>query len=165
MESFRGFALADDIAPLMVINDKDARTAWSFTALHEFAHLWLGETGISGDDSENMVERYCNDVAGEILMPASELRQLAPILQRNDVTIAEQIGTFAQAHRVGRAMVAYRLYRAGMIGKITWAALADGFRKEYLQFKQCEAEKNKKAKVGRITIPSAATVWAMLSRS
>jgi transcriptional regulator with XRE-family HTH domain len=48
-EVFRGFAVADPIAPLVVINDQDARTAWSFTALHEIAHLWLGATGIRGD--------------------------------------------------------------------------------------------------------------------
>lgn len=147
-EVFRGFALADNIAPLIVINDQDAKTAWSFTALHELAHLWLGQTGISGTDSENKIERYCNDVAGEFLLPASEVRQLAPVLKLSVATVAEQIGPFAQAHRVSRAMVAYKLYRAGMIGKTTWAALDQRFKDEYLQFKQREAEKNKKAEGG-----------------
>ena len=73
VEIFRGFALADPIAPDdTVINDRDARAAWSFTALHELVHLWLGDTGISGVDAENHVEQYCNDVAGEILLPARE---------------------------------------------------------------------------------------------
>lgn len=45
-------------------------------------------------------------------------------------------------------MVAYKLYRAGMIGKTTWAALDQRFKDEYLQFKQREAEKNKKAEGG-----------------
>lgn len=35
LEIFRGFAVADELAPMIVINDQDARTAWSFTALHE----------------------------------------------------------------------------------------------------------------------------------
>src|SRR5712691_941343 len=47
---FRGFALADPIAPFVVINEKDSRAAWSFTLLHELAHLWLGQTGVSGYD-------------------------------------------------------------------------------------------------------------------
>ncbi len=148
VEVFRGFALADDIAPLIVINDQDAKTAWSFTALHELAHLWLGQTGISGQDSENKIERYCNDVAGEFLLPASEVRQLAPVLKLSVARVAEEIGTFAQAHRVSRAMVAYKLYRTGMIGKATWAALDQRFKDEYLQFKQREAEKNKNAEGG-----------------
>jgi Zn-dependent peptidase ImmA (M78 family) len=148
VEVFRGFALADNIAPLIVINDQDAKTAWSFTALHELAHLWLGQTGVSGTDSENKIERYCNDVAGEFLLPAGEVRQLAPVLKLSIATVSEEIGTFAQAHHVSRAMVAYKLHRTGMIGKTTWAALDERFKKEYLQFKQREAEKNKKAEGG-----------------
>jgi Zn-dependent peptidase ImmA (M78 family) len=148
VEVFRGFALADNTAPVIVINDQDAKTAWSFTALHELAHLWLGQTGISGTDSENKIERYCNDVAGEFLLPASEVQQLAPILKLSVATVAEQIGPFAQAHRVSRAMVAYKLYRAGMIGKTTWAALDQRFKDEYLRFKEREAEKNKNAEGG-----------------
>jgi transcriptional regulator with XRE-family HTH domain len=35
VEAFRGFALADDIAPFVVLNDQDARSAWSFTLIHE----------------------------------------------------------------------------------------------------------------------------------
>ena len=42
LEVFRGFAFADSIAPFIVINRQDAVSAWSFTALHEVAHLWLG---------------------------------------------------------------------------------------------------------------------------
>jgi len=148
VEVFRGFALADNVAPLIVINDQDAKTAWSFTALHELAHLWLGQTGISGTDSENTIERYCNDVAGEFLLADSEVRQLAPVLKLSVATIAEQIGPFAQTHRVSRAMVAYKLYRAGMIGKTTWAALDRRFKDQYLQSKQREAGKKKKAEGG-----------------
>jgi hypothetical protein len=48
VEIFRGFALADKIAPLAVISDNDAVSAWCFTTLHKVAHLWLGETGVSG---------------------------------------------------------------------------------------------------------------------
>lgn len=36
---FRGFAIADDLAPFIVINDQDARTARSFTLTHELVHL------------------------------------------------------------------------------------------------------------------------------
>ena len=148
VEVFRGFALADRIAPLIVINDQDARTAWSFTALHEFAHLCLGQTGISGTDTENDVERYCNDVAGELLLPVAELRQLAPTPRSSVATVAEEIGAFAEARRISRPMVAYRLYRAGMIGKTTWTALDERFKEQWQAYRQREAEKNRSAEGG-----------------
>ena len=143
VDVFRGFALADRIAPLVVINDQDARTAWSFTAVHELAHLWLGQTGISGTDTENNIERYCNDVAGEFLLPTVELGQLAPSVHLSVATVAQQIGSFAEIRRVSRAMVAYKLYRTGMIGKTMWTALDEHFRQQWQVHKQREAERNK----------------------
>jgi Zn-dependent peptidase ImmA (M78 family) len=74
--TFRGFALSDDVAPFIVINDQDAQAAWSFTLLHELTHLWLGQTGVSGARAEQKIERFCNDVAGEVLLPIEELSGL-----------------------------------------------------------------------------------------
>lgn len=72
VETFRGFALADKIAPFVVINDQDSETAWAFTLLHELCHIWLGQTGVSGASAANDVEQFCNDVAGRFLMPSRE---------------------------------------------------------------------------------------------
>jgi Zn-dependent peptidase ImmA (M78 family) len=46
VEVFRGFALADDVAPFIVVNDQDAKVAWSFTVLHELVHIWLGKPAL-----------------------------------------------------------------------------------------------------------------------
>ena len=146
VEVFRGFAISDRIAPLIVINDQDARAAWTFTALHELAHLWLGDTGISGTDTGLRVEQYCNDVAGEILVPTSELaafpRGLA--LQK---AIAE-VSEFAEQHNVSKAMVSYKLLRAGIIRKPMWSELSAHFHKEWLAFKERQADKARAAEGG-----------------
>ena len=145
VEFFRGFAIADPLAPMIVINDQDARTAWSFTALHELVHLWLGTTGISGRDAAAEIEQYCNDVAGEILLPAAELEDFP---KRSTMEGAATISEFAEARRVSRSMVAYKLFRTGKISRGVWASLDAHFRKEWLALKQKQAEKQKATEGG-----------------
>jgi Zn-dependent peptidase ImmA (M78 family) len=146
LEIFRGFAIADPLAPMIVINDQDAKAAWSFTAIHEVVHLWLGSTGISGSDALGRIEEYCNDIAGEMLLPSNELDNF-PEAKSFDVAVAA-ISDFAEERRVSRAMFAYKLLRAGRINRVMWTTLNAHFRKEWLEFKQRQAEKQKAAESG-----------------
>lgn len=129
VEVFRGFALSDDLAPFIVINDQDARSAWSFTLLHELVHLWLGTTGVSGNYAEARIEQFCNDVASAFLLPANELA-LIGVDQRTDLPTATRlINDFATARLLSRSMVAYRLRGANMISADTWRLLRSTFRR------------------------------------
>lgn len=150
VEVFRGFALADPLAPLVVINDLDAHPAWSFTALHELAHLWLGATGISGaTDTHNIIEQYCNDVAGEILLPSSEVRELAKLATAGSLEHAAlDISAFAEARRISKAMVSYKLLRTGIITRNLWTSLNGYFAEQWAQFRQNETERNRAAEGG-----------------
>jgi Zn-dependent peptidase ImmA (M78 family) len=141
VEIFRGFASADALAPMIVINDQDSKAAWSFTALHELVHLWLGSTGISGADTSDKVEQYCNDVAGEILVPSDDIRVLGDLLsfKANVDAIVEH----AKQWRVSRQMVAYKLFRRGQITRPLWIRLNTHFQDEYVAFKRVQSEKQK----------------------
>jgi Zn-dependent peptidase ImmA (M78 family) len=144
VDTFRGFALADDLAPVAVINDNDAISARSFTALHEVVHLWLGDTGVSGWTTELEAERYCSDVAAAILIDAAELEELNALGALPFEQQVERISQFAQRRRISRAMVAYRLFRAGGIGRRTWEDLKARFRQDWLAHKEREALKKAK---------------------
>ena len=84
VEVFRGFALADEFAPFVVINPRDSAAARCFTLLHELVHLWLGEPGISGGDPLDPVEVFCNKVASNFLLPDEELATALDLNRRTD---------------------------------------------------------------------------------
>jgi Zn-dependent peptidase ImmA (M78 family) len=80
-DEFRGFALVDEYAPLIFINNADFKSAQMFTLTHELAHIWTGTEGVSNFGeyllpSPHEVEQFCNQTAAEFLVPADELRNV-----------------------------------------------------------------------------------------
>ncbi|MBI4556279.1 MAG: ImmA/IrrE family metallo-endopeptidase [Candidatus Hydrogenedentes bacterium] len=141
LENFRGFALADPVAPFVVINDHDSEAAWSFTLLHELAHLWLGQTGVSGQHAELDIERFCNDVAGELLLPGQEARQLSIEDTTDFETIEQTITQLARARNLSSSMVAYCLYRVRAFDQDLWRRLRDFFREKWLRNRELHRER------------------------
>ncbi|MCW7458567.1 ImmA/IrrE family metallo-endopeptidase [Leptospira bandrabouensis] len=117
VEEFRGFALADSYAPLIFINTSDSKAAQMFTLLHEFAHLLLGESGISnagvGQVADKEVEQWCNAVSAEFLMPME--RTLSEY--REDEPIEDAIQRFAKLFKVSSLVALRRLLDAGKISQ------------------------------------------------
>ena len=143
VETFRGFALADDVAPFIVINDQDAVTAWAFTLLHELCHIWLGATGVSGATAETAVEQFCNDVAGRFFLPSSEVSRLADLRGASFDTVIARINDFAEQRNISRSMVAYKLFREGIIERDLWSRLTAIYRSHWKAARATEREKNR----------------------
>ena len=74
---FRGFAIYDPVAPVIFINQADAPSARLFTLIHEAAHIWTGQSGISDakPTTQRQEEVQCNAIAAEFLVPESEFNQ------------------------------------------------------------------------------------------
>lgn len=138
---FRGFAVADDLAPMIVINDNDANRAWSFTLAHELAHIFVGSTGISGAPTTHdpttpkaRVERFCNDVAGELLLPTEALRAVERLSSPDAVQRAAEV--LAHEWGVSEPMAAYRLWRTGRTDAETYGAVASIFAERWRRARQ-----------------------------
>jgi Zn-dependent peptidase ImmA (M78 family) len=118
-EVFRGFALADNIAPFVVINDNDATAARSFTLLHELAHIWLGASGVSGPlrgTPDNAIERLCNETAGLFLLPPDAL---ADLVAASAVDFDRALGVTEEVARTWNVSQGVATYRLLVNGRIT----------------------------------------------
>ena len=157
---FRGFSIADEVAPFVVINDQDARTAWSFTLLHETVHLLLGQTGVSGSYTESEVERFCDDVAGEFLLPSGEMDELRRLVgdgNRSTSKVSACISAFAADAKVSRTMVAYR---SSLIGRELFNLLSGNYRAEWrAEREHRRARAQEQSGGGQIITPYVVTGW------
>lgn len=141
VEVFRGFALSDDQAPFIVINDQDAPAARSFTLLHELAHIFLGATGISGSDTSAEIERYCNDISSLILLPAEELFSEFWSVD-GEQELVRAVASFARARNISGSLVAYRLFSTGVIDELMWSKVSGELRRLWLTAKKQKAKKD-----------------------
>ena len=140
---FRGFALADHFAPFVVVNPKDSPAARCFTLLHELAHLWVGEPGISGGDPMDPVEVFCNRVASAYLLPDEELAAFQRPARNSVDAWAAAIAAFATPLNVSSSMVAYRLHRQAVIDRETWQDLSRQFRSRWLDGQRRQRHKRR----------------------
>lgn len=126
-QEFRGFALADPYAALVFVNGADTKAAQVFTFAHELAHLLLGETALSDLDPRstrsNAVERWCNEVAAEFLVPMAEFRTRYD--QAGD--LHSQLQPLAEHFRVSTQVILGRVREAGAL---TWDEYLDELKRE-----------------------------------
>lgn len=147
LTAFRGFALSDDIAPFIVINDQDTESAWAFTLIHEMAHLLLGKTGISGYYIEKKIEKFCNEVASEFFLPQIEFEKFNPALNDFD-NMKSEISEYAFSKKLSSTHLAYRLYKNGNIKAPIWRQLRDFYHNKWIEKRERERNKNKQRECG-----------------
>jgi len=147
LTAFRGFALSDDIAPFIIINDQDTESAWAFTLIHEMTHLILGQTGISGAYMEKQIEKFCNEVASEFLIPNEEFVKFQ--INRTDFDkLKGEISEYAFSKKVSSTHIVYRLYRRGEIGESLWLKLRNFYHTKWIEKQNRERDKNKQREGG-----------------
>ena len=122
---FRGFALADDVAPLVFVNGADSKSAQMFTLAHELVHLWLGQSALSSADARTFAgmatERWCNQVAAELLVPIAAVRaQYDPQAGTQD-----EMMRLARTFKVSTLVMLRRLHDIGALTLSAFRAAYD----------------------------------------
>jgi Zn-dependent peptidase ImmA (M78 family) len=119
---FRGFALTDDLAPLVFLNGADSKSAQMFTLAHEIGHLWLGRSALddpsAAAEPDNAVERWCNVMAAELLVPMAALRAEAG----THVDLAADLPRLVRYFKVSSFVILRRLRDAELVTRNAFQA-------------------------------------------
>lgn len=148
LEEVRGFAIAEDLFPTIVVNGKDRTNGRTFTLLHELGHIVLGQSAIENEiePSKEMpapdraIETFCNRVAAAVLMPRDVVLADAIVTAkqraRTPWTNAE-IAALARRYSVSREALLVRLSDLGRADR----AFVQAKRREYArQYEEMEEE-------------------------
>lgn len=152
-EEVSGFALAEDVLPVVAVNRKDVWSRRGFSLLHEFAHLMLRVSGASDLDvdaarppEDARVEIFCNQVAAAALMPQEHF--LGEAIVRDAAAGAiewtdDNIEELAKQYSVSREAVVRRLLTFGRTTEVFYRRKRAQYAAEYKARKEAERAKYK----------------------
>lgn len=153
-EEFRGFALIDEYAPLIFVNNADFTSAQMFTLAHELAHILVGEEGVSNFEallpSDHNRESFCNSIAAEFLVPHTVLGEFWETIESDE----EPYGKIARRFKVSVIVAARRTFDLGLIDRETYFEfysryLADERRQKESRTKGGDFWNNQNVRLGR----------------
>ncbi|MDO9465254.1 MAG: XRE family transcriptional regulator [bacterium] len=149
-EEIQGFTIADSYAPFLFVNSEDWDAPQLFTLVHELAHIWIAESGISNEiepeirfkESLHPVELFCNSVAANALMPMYIMTGINPSVFRS---IRE---VFKTSKLIGVSSFAFifRAYQLDLISLDKYRALKREADIEFEEFLIREEKKKARQK-------------------
>jgi len=144
-QELQGFAIADKYAPFVFVNSDDWNAPQLFTLVHELAHIWIAETGISNEiDPEikklnkfNPIELFCNEVAANALIPKKLIASFDSSLYQNPQNVFKT----AKAFGVSSFAFLIRAFNLNLISPTSYHSLKNQAGVNYQLFLTKEEER------------------------
>jgi Zn-dependent peptidase ImmA (M78 family) len=92
--------------------------------------------------SDMAVEKFCNEVASEFLLPEDELKSLNIKSTMDFDEIMIRISDFADSRNLSSSMVSYKLFLKELISREVWQKLSSAYREYWHMSKRRETKKS-----------------------
>lgn len=111
-----GLSLFYDLLPIVVIiTSGQTASRKLFTLIHELVHLGLRQSALDGYilEANNQTERYCNEVAGHVLVPLSVINRI----YEDKNSLIDNIEKIRKTIKVSYDAIAIQLKQVGKISQ------------------------------------------------
>jgi len=148
VKEMRGCSISVRPLPIIVLNTADSPLGRIFTLLHEVAHIARGESSICDMTDETQtrpiaeVEKYCNHVAGAVLVPLNELLLLDEVREADEGTEWSngRLGVLRRHFWASRETVLRRLLITGKTSDAFYRAMREGFERQYRELQEAQPQ-------------------------
>lgn len=149
-EELQGFSVVDRYAPFVFVNSDDWNAPQLFTLVHELAHIWIAESGVSNEIESGMsnkdllhpVELFCNEVAANALMPLSVMNEI----DNKNFDLFGDVFKTSKSLGVSTFALLVRAYNLKLISLDKYRQLKSTADYEFRAFLKREEEKKAKQK-------------------
>jgi len=138
----RAFALANDLAPLVLVNSVEYPAPRSFSLIHELAHLALRASALCDMEEPDTaafpassVEVFCNHVAGAVLVPTDEMMALPQMKSHGGTWSDSELDDMAIEFGVSKEVMLRRLLIHGATTKDYYEAKRQEWREKHRDMK------------------------------
>lgn len=133
-EIVRGFAIYEDLMPIIGLNNDDRYTAKTFSIIHELVHLIKRSSAVCNDMTNSLSlqaeEVFCNAVAGAVLVPTVNLsRQLGEYT--HDEIDLDVVSSLADKFSISKEVICRRLLDTGKITQQRYSQLTTAIRLQF----------------------------------
>jgi|SRR5579863_2886661 len=121
-DRLRGFSIVDDVVPIIGIKRGGEQPhSKNFTLFHELGHILLNDGGLCdlSDKTTIGIEKWCNALSAEILVPQKDLLESSLVQayqrQRQKIWAKQDLITLGNKFHVGPLSILRRLLDNGLI--------------------------------------------------
>ena len=112
---------------MIIINDSDSKNAQSFTLFHELGHILKEHTVIGCDNVHQKEERWCDELAGCVLMPSHLIQKL----KKESFENLEKMKKIAKHFKVSPYSCLVRLKQLNLISQKKYKSIEEEIKVEY----------------------------------
>jgi len=147
VEEMRGIAIYYDRLPIIVINSKDSHSARIFTLVHELGHLILRLSGISNtyeDNGLNQEEIFCNEFAGELLVPSNHLIEEPEVKSHDSLIWSDEVlDLLSRRYSISKEVILRKLLTLQRTTESHYQEKREQWREEWIAINETRGKQEK----------------------